>query len=680
MPFIIQFLHPIFLYGLFALAIPIILHLFSFKKYKKVYFSNFNFLASLQQQKKNSSKLKNLLLLLLRLLVIAAIVIAFANPYTTPGKVKQPSESKSNVVIYADNSFSMSNTGAKGSLLEEAKKHLFDIVNAYPAGTNFIFLTNDEANNTVFTKEQTITMLSGLKTSAASKKISEILKEAAEATGGKPSTLFMVSDFQKKNCDFQSCQPDSLQENIFLVLKPENTNNLYIKDVTFDQPFHKKDQGDKVTITLANASGKEYNNVPVSLTINEKKKSINKVNIPANDEKKIEINYQNTDDGFYKGVVEISDFPMVFDNKFYFSYGIAGKAGILYIEQNKHNPYFRKLFSDSISFDFTLRNVNQTANTNFSSYNLIILDGINATSTGLESALENYVLNGGNLFVLPGEETTITGLNRLLKQMRAPLFEIPDTNSAIANIETQAAIFRDVFEQEEKNPVLPHAKQFYRLGNVANSEKLLTDKKGFPVLVSQNFGKGNIYISAFDYSPENSDMVYHPLFVPIMVNMARNVNSALNSSYFLHSQKPVTINPKINIDNSTLRIVNNDRTFEFIPEIRKDFSGNLVLANTRDIKDAGLYEVLQDNRTADVLAYNYDRDESQMDFCPEEELQKQFPQARVENIKSTQLDRNSDLVKAIVLEDNNKYLTPWFILLAIVALLLEQWVWKRKLM
>ena len=138
MLFAIQFLHPIFLYGLFALAIPIVLHLFSFKKYKKVYFSNFNFLASLQQQKKNSSKLKNLLLLFLRLLVLASIVIAFATPYVIPEKTTSRVEKSSKIIIYTDNSFSMSNTGTKGSLLEEAKKHLFDIINAYPAGTSFV--------------------------------------------------------------------------------------------------------------------------------------------------------------------------------------------------------------------------------------------------------------------------------------------------------------------------------------------------------------------------------------------------------------------------------------------------------------------------------------------------------------------------------------------------------------
>ena len=37
MPGIIHFLHPEFLYGLTVLILPVILHFFSFKKYKKVY-------------------------------------------------------------------------------------------------------------------------------------------------------------------------------------------------------------------------------------------------------------------------------------------------------------------------------------------------------------------------------------------------------------------------------------------------------------------------------------------------------------------------------------------------------------------------------------------------------------------------------------------------------------------
>ncbi len=152
----IQFLHPEFLYALSLLAVPIVLHLFSLKRYKKVYFSNFTFLEALQQQKKNSSRIKKWLLLLLRLLAIACIVIAFATPYTARREQSDatPAAPRQQIVIYADNSFSMTNTGAQGILFEEAKKHLLDIVTSYPAGTPFRLLSNDAPDRLTLTREQ----------------------------------------------------------------------------------------------------------------------------------------------------------------------------------------------------------------------------------------------------------------------------------------------------------------------------------------------------------------------------------------------------------------------------------------------------------------------------------------------------------------------------------------------
>lgn len=676
----IHFLYPGFLYGLFALVIPVLLHLFSLKRYKKVYFSNFNFLQALQQQKKNSSKLKNLLLLLLRLIVITAVVIAFANPYTAPEKATLQAEKKAQVVIYLDNSFSMSNTGSKGSLLEEAKRHLFDIVSSYPSGTTFSLLTNDNSRYTSATKEEVISLLGNIKMSPASKRLSDIFKETGVTSGQKKTTLFLLSDFQKSNCDFQSITPDSLIEPVFLVLKPENQSNLYIKDIRFGQALHKKNQNDLVSIRVINSSEKDFNNVPVNLTINGKKKSVNKINVPANSEQSIDINYLNTENGFYKGLVEITDFPVIFDNKYYFSYNIGEQIKVLCIEQSKHTPYFRKLFADSTDFSITYTNVNQTANINFKEFNLIILDQISNSTTGLESALENYVTEGGNLFILPGDQTSANVLNKLLQKMKAPQFIKADTNTVIAQIEEQSAIFRDVFEKSENKLVLPYARKFYQLQAGEHSEKLLSDKKGNTLFASYPWGKGNIYLSAFNYNTDNSDMVYHPLFVPIMINMAYNVNQSLNTSWTLNSDAPIIISNKTINENMPVRIRNEEGTFEFIPEIRKDFSGNLVILNPRNIQQAGLYEVIQNDQLVDVIACNYDRTESQLQFSDEQELQKYFPNGRVENIKTTQLDRNSDLIKEIVLEDNNKYLSGWFLLLAAIALLLEQWIWRKKLM
>lgn len=674
----IHFLQPVFLYGLFLLTIPIILHFFSFKKYKKVYFSNFIFLEALQQQKKNSSRIKNWLLLLLRLIVMASIVIAFATPYVHPKQKAIPRQNNTQVVLYLDNSFSMTNTGSQGNLFEEARKHAFGIVNSYPAGTSFRLLTNDPVNDNQLTKEQFLTVLSNIKISPASKPLSQVFKETDELTGKQAGTVFLLSDFQKKNCDFPHIVADTNRETVFLLLKPENTNNLYIKDIHFDQAFHKKNQQEKLMVSVVNSSNQEFSNIPVTLTINNKKKSISQINISAKGETQPAINYLNTEDGFYRGLVEINDFPVTFDNKFYFSYGIGGHIRVLYVWQEYKNPYFGKLFSDSTIFNFTSAPIYQMSELPLSHYNIVILDGITKSTSGIESLWEEYLINGGNLFILP-DNFSPESPNRFLSRLQAPVLGQRDTVTTISRIETQASLFKDVFEQEDARAVLPQVRYFYPLSLSAGCEKLLEDKRNNILLAAKTFGKGNLYVSAFSYHPENSDMVYHQLFVPLLLNMAGNVNSALNHSYFLNSGKEVIINNKEYTENLPLKIRNEERSFEFIPELRKNFSGDLILANAGEIREAGLYEVVQDNRIIDVLAWNYDRNESEMDFADEEQLSKYFPTARVENIKTTHLDHNSELIKEIVLQDTNKYLTSWFLLLAAIALILEQWIWRRKL-
>ena len=69
--------NPQILYFLFAIAIPIIIHLFNFRKHKVVYFSSIRFLKEINEEKKAVSTIKQYLILLSRILALAAIVLAF---------------------------------------------------------------------------------------------------------------------------------------------------------------------------------------------------------------------------------------------------------------------------------------------------------------------------------------------------------------------------------------------------------------------------------------------------------------------------------------------------------------------------------------------------------------------------------------------------------------------------
>ncbi|MBL4710371.1 MAG: BatA domain-containing protein, partial [Flavobacteriales bacterium] len=115
-----KFIAPEFLYALGFLAIPILIHLFNFRRYKTVKFSQVRFLKSVKKQTQSTSKLKHIIVLLCRCFALAALVLAFAQPILE--KDNQPiAVGKKGVVIYLDNSFSMQANAEVGSLLDLAK-------------------------------------------------------------------------------------------------------------------------------------------------------------------------------------------------------------------------------------------------------------------------------------------------------------------------------------------------------------------------------------------------------------------------------------------------------------------------------------------------------------------------------------------------------------------------------
>jgi len=119
------FKHPSVLYALFALLIPIIIHLFKLRKFQKVAFTNVAFLEKIKLQTRKSSQLKKWLVLTSRLLLFTSIILAFAEPYL-------PSESNTTApekyIIYLDNSFSMEAKGTSGPLLKRAIQELIEQV------------------------------------------------------------------------------------------------------------------------------------------------------------------------------------------------------------------------------------------------------------------------------------------------------------------------------------------------------------------------------------------------------------------------------------------------------------------------------------------------------------------------------------------------------------------------
>jgi hypothetical protein len=195
-----QFVYPGFLWALAAISIPIIIHFFHFRRYKKIVFSDIRFLQQLQEQNKSKQKLKDLLVLLCRILAVSAMVLAFAQPFIPLGQNSKTGGS--NVVsVFVDNSFSMNAQGSEGQLFEMAKNKARAIVNAYDNHDKFQVLTNNLSGNEqrVLSKTEALARIDNIEPTTASAFLNDIYaKQSAafltEGTGFYHA--YVISDFQ----------------------------------------------------------------------------------------------------------------------------------------------------------------------------------------------------------------------------------------------------------------------------------------------------------------------------------------------------------------------------------------------------------------------------------------------------------------------------------------------------
>jgi hypothetical protein len=136
-----KFVYPEFLWSLLLLAIPIIIHLFNFRRYKTLYFSSLQFIKHVDQQTRSTQKLKHLLVLLSRIFALAALIVAFAQPYK-PVSATNSTAGKPVLAIYIDNSFSMTAKGTEGELLSEAREVARKIIEKASLKTLILLHTN----------------------------------------------------------------------------------------------------------------------------------------------------------------------------------------------------------------------------------------------------------------------------------------------------------------------------------------------------------------------------------------------------------------------------------------------------------------------------------------------------------------------------------------------------------
>jgi hypothetical protein len=662
------FLYPAFLFALLSLAIPVVIHLFNFRKYKKVYFSNVQFLKEVQEQQASRRNLKERLILASRLLALLFLVLAFARPYL-PGAHNANATRQQVISVFVDNSYSMETLNREGSLLDEAKRRAKEIVSAYNINDRFQLLTQDfeGKHQRLLSRDEFNDAVDAVKVSPQSRNLQQAIsrqENLLENQTGAVKSVFIISDFQKNKNDKPVKDDSNVTVNL-VQLKAGNLPNVAVDSAWLLSAVHRPGESEKLVVRLHNYATEKAEKIPLKILINGEQKALGSFSINARQVQNDTLAFSGLKPGWQRGEIQLQDNPVTFDNQFYFSFNVKQQMPVLLIDGGTANPYLKAVFASDAFFA-----ANRVADGNvdyaaLNSYPIVIVSDVKTIATGLAQQLRTYVTKGGTLVVFPSADADLANYKSFLLALNSGYPEKLITQDVkVASINKQNAVFKNVFESFPQNPDLPSVKKYYQLSKSgAKQESLMSLATGETFWEGYSNGRGNVYVCAVPLNEDFGNLPRHALFVPILFRMALLSGHDQPLFYTLGADQNFEVPPVQTTEKQLLKLAKGNQSI--IPDVRQQ-EGSTLLYVSDQLNESGIYSLRKQDSTLATLAFNDNRAESDMSYFSAGDLEKLMPNAK------PLLTAGNGSLKSVVAESNfGIQLWKLCIILALIFLLAE---------
>nr|WP_321235459.1 BatA domain-containing protein [uncultured Psychroserpens sp.] len=637
-----QFKHPELLYALFLLVIPIIIHLFQLRKFKSVAFTNVQFLKELTIQTRKSSQLKKWLTLITRLLLLACVIFAFAQPYISNS---DSFNTKSETVIYLDNSFSMQSPSINGSLLNSA---IQDIIENVDENEQISIFTND-ANYTNTSIKAIKNDLIQLKHSPNQLAYDAVVLKGKKLFSNDESSiknLVLVSDFQQK-AEALSTNKDSIVNLKLVQLKPTNQSNIAVDSIYVSKTTV---ENLELTIRIKNQGG-AIETLPVSLYNDDKLIAKTAVNITDEATTSFTISASTV----FNGRIEVEDRNLQYDNTLFFNIDKREKINVLSINETD-DTFLKKIYTNDefeyISTAFSSLNYNT-----IEQQNLIVLNELKDIPNSLMSTLKSFTNNGGKILIIPSDDVRLNNYNQLFTTYGFSSFGSSNSiEKKITTINFSHPLLTNVFDKRVNNFQYPKVNSFYT--NATNSVgSILSFEDGVSFLAQS----GNAYRFSAALNTANSNFKNSPLIVPVLYNIGKQSLKTGDLFYIIGEENTIDIATKLQQDD-ILTLVNGERSV--IP-LQQTYDNKVELITDTYPDIAGVISVKNKDALLKNLSFNFNRNESNLNYFD------------TQNIANTTIANSvASAISDIKSATNVNELWKWFVIFAVIFLIIEMLILK----
>lgn len=691
------FLNSILLYGLAAATIPILIHLFTRQKLKKIKFSSLEFLKEMKHEKIRRVKLRQILLIILRTLIILFLVLTFARPAIkgtlTPS---MSSSAKTSVAIILDNTLSMAREVDGRQLFDIAKEKAEKIIEFIKPGDEVYFFLPHYPGGVIqigpkYNLESVKQIIQVTDISYKSTDFMDAILMAQEVLTHSKNInreIYFLTDLQKIGFrQLPEAISPVLKADIKFYLLPLTSdveNNLGIQKVEFGNQIFEKDKSTEINATIKNYGQSVERNKLVQLFLGGRRSAQATINLKPGESQKISFHIIPEDVGFQSGSVLLEDDNLSRDNRRFFTFYVPLEIKVLLVGKSETDLHHLKLAlqpSHETSSTITIQTClsDQLITQRLSQFDAVIFSNAPTIDGIVLQNLSDFVSSGGGIMLFLGSDVDLRNYNdHFIKQFELPKFTesvgmFGNKNSFISfgKIDFSHPIFSNVFESNKKHVESPQFYFSFKIDEKTDIDPIINYNNDYPCFFEVKREKGRILVftTALDFNW--SDLAIKGIFVPIL---NRSVSYLAGSTDMTRAE--LLIGDEIIHSSSEIKSewelemkLPNESRIRIRPKIQKE----KFLIHFTETELPGSYELYNRNNKIGQWAVNVASEESDVQPISIDLLKEKLGSENVFPIDTT-----DNLVKIVDELRYGQELWKIFILAVLVLLVLEMLLYREK--
>jgi len=565
------FINPAILFGLLAVGLPVIIHLLTKPRLKRMYWAASRFLLKSVQKNRRRVQFEDILLLVLRCLLVLLLVILFARPaFLTDAAGLQLGGEASTVVILLDNSMSMGQSDGTQTRFDQAKAMADGILSKLGTGSSgALYLVADGVKPVIPKPTQDLTVLRrSLAQASLSDRSTDLypgLKQAVDllkASAAAHREIFLLTDSQesawRELTRIRQLQDENAKDITmhFVIIGEKGEDNLAVSGLQMIGTVAAVNQPLRCAVQVTNWSRTAVEKIPVKLAIDgdapQDQAMIDKIDPGASRVVNLFVRFR--DPGYHSITASIPGDRLPADNQRSIALLVLEQIRTLVVEGTTNpDPSARDGFFlrhalipvrpdqvDQYPIKVTLGQPAELDNSTIDQYQLVFLSNVaQLTPLGAQN-LQRYVNGGGALIIFPGPTTDISYYNtnpNLSALLPAQLGASRDAPAAQKFLSWQSHDYTHPITTLWNDPASG------TLGSVRVSKYFPLQTKpgdaaarivvkyadGEPAVMEQSVGKGKVILFSSTATTAWTTFPIHPSFVPLLLRISRRAVREANS-------------------------------------------------------------------------------------------------------------------------------------------------------